>query len=508
MRVKKASVNVIVNFITYLLGFMPIFFVRRVFLMELGEAILGLNSLYTNIIGLLSIVELGIGTAIIFALYKPFAEDDKVKIKGYLDYYLKFYRTAGFIILTLGIAIIPFLKYFVKGQVGYLEVSICFIIFLLNTFLSYMFSGKICMLYVSQEGYKVSVLNTIAKVIIALLQIVFLKIYASFAVYLIIQLLVNAIYYLVINIYISKMYPWIKNTNGKLEKEEKASLSKNIKALFLHKVGGLAVLSTDNLIVSAFLSLDVLSKIGSYNMVITSAQNVIVSTLSGITASVGNLLTEDDNENSYIIHKRIFFLNFWIASFVVISIYNSINQFVVVWLNDSQLIDGLTLAILLINLYFVLMRSSVEAFKEAGGIYYQDRYSPIFEGVINLISSIVLVNLIGLPGVFLGTLISNFTVVFWVKPKVTYKYIFNKPLINYFKIYGKYSAIALIPLLITQIITNSIKSNYTISAFIINCMINMVVINGIYLIIFRKNKEFLYFKEIIFNMIKSKWKFK
>ena len=162
--------------------------------------------------------------------------------------------------------------------------------------------------------------------------------------------------------------------------------------------------------------------------------------------------------------------------------------------------------LILINLYFVAMRGSVEQFKMASGNYYQDRYAPIIEAVINLVTSLILVRYIGLTGVFIGTLISNFTVVFWVKPYIVYKYVFDKNLVEYFKMYFRYLLIALLPLFITNILTSSLKYNYTVTDFILNCSINIVTINIIYIIVFYKSEEFKYFINILNNITKKIFK--
>lgn len=502
MRTKRAGINVVINFITYVISFLPVFIVRRVFLNTLGDELLGLSSLYTNIIGLLSIVELGIGTAIIFSLYKPFADNDRVKIKGYLNYYAKFYRIIGIIILVCGLLITPFLKIFINNDINILEAQGYFILFLLNTLISYMFSYKLSMLYVSQQGYIVAIGTTISKIIIAALQIILLKLAPDFNVYLIIQLVINLIYYLMINRIINKQFEWLNKTDGILDKEEKLELAKNIKALFIHKVGGLLVLSTDNIIISAFINLNVVSKYNSYNLVINSLQNVITTAFSSITASIGNLLTEKNDDKAYEVHKKLYFLNFWIASLVVISLFNTIKQFIILWLGKSQILDDFTVIIILINLYFMLMRSSVDTFKEAGGIYHQDRYSSLFEAGINLIFSIILVRKIGLPGVFIGTLISNFSVLFWVKPKMVYKYVFKKSLKEYYVTYIKYFLITLIMMLITNFATKDLREIYTISAFLLNCIVNLLIINISYITIFYRNKNFKFYKEIVLNNCK------
>ncbi|ATD54371.1 lipopolysaccharide biosynthesis protein [Clostridium chauvoei] len=504
MRTKKAAINVGVNILTYILIFIPTFIVRKIFLNTLGDNLLGVNSLYNNIISLLSVVEMGIGSAIVFSLYKPYAEGNKSKIKAYLKYYGRLYRIIGFIVLGLGIGLMFFLNIFIKGQINMVDARIYFLIFLLDTFFSYLFSYKICILNVAQEGYRVSIATCISKFTISVLQIIFLMIYPSFYIYIIIQVLVQLIYYIGINWYINKKYSWLNTVDGKLDEEEKNSLIKNVKALFLHKVGALMVFSTDNLIISAFINLKTVTKFNNYSMVLNIFQNVINNAFSGITASIGNLLVEKDDDSAYIIHKRLFFLSFWCVSFITISLFNTINQFITIWMGETQRIDTLTITVLLINFYFVLMRSSVDKFKEGSGQYYQDRYAAIIESAVNLVASIILVKILGLPGVFIGTLISNFTVVFWVKPKIVYKYVFKKNLLDYFKMYFKYLLIGLIPFVITTICTTNLRGSSSLIYFILNCLVNVVIINVIYIVIFYKTEEFNYFKNLIFTVIKRR----
>lgn len=503
MRTRKAMINVVVSILTFILGFLPGFIVRKIFLDTLGTELLGLNSLYTNIIGYLSIVEMGIGTAIIFSLYKPFAEGDKTKIKGYLNYYSKFYKVAGLIILILGLLLVPILKVFIKDNINMKDASIYFILFLINTYISYLFSYKLCILNVAQEGYKISIATTISKILVAILQALLLIKYSSLYIYILIQIVINLIYYILMNLYIDKKYNWLKNIKGKISLEEKDSLIKNVKALFLHKIGSIVVFGTDNLVISAFINLCAVSKVNSYNMIISAVQGIIGNSMNAITPSIGNLLVEDNKKLAYTVHKRIFFLNFWVVSFIIISLFNTITQFVKLWLGDTQILSEFTISIILVNTYFQLMRSSVERFKDGSGNYYQDRYAAFFEAIINLIVSIMLVNIIGLPGVFLGTFISNISVVFWIKPKITYKYVFEKPLKDYFKMYFKYLLIAIIPLIITNFLTYKIKYINSIYMFVINCIINIFVINGLYLIFFWNNKEFKYFKSLIIKIFKK-----
>ena len=501
MRTKKSIINSSANILALIIMFIPNIIIRKIFLDSLGSEMLGLTSLYTNIISWLSIFEMGVGSAIVFSLYKPYSINDYKSIKSYIDFYGKFYRKIGLIILIASLLISPFIKYFISDNVNYNIASIGLILYAINTFISYIFSYRLCILNVAQEAYIITLGTSISRLIIFIVQVVMLKTYPNFILYIIIQIVINLIYFIIINMYISKRFTWINGKGEELKDAEKSNLTRNINALFMHKIGTLVLQSTDNIVISKFLGLTTLAKYTNYQIVINVLQSLVDSILGGLTGSLGNLIAEGDINKSYNIHKKIFFMSFWITSFIVISIYNTLNQFVVLWVGEQNLINTFTFNIILINTYFFTMRGSVEQFKSASGVYYQDRYAPLAEAIINLVVSITLVKYMGLSGVFIGTLISNITVVFWVKPYIVYKYIFNKSIIKYFKTYFKYLFIAIITLFVTSTITNNLKYNYDVFSFIANCLINIIVINVIYIFIFYKTEEFKYFKVIISNII-------
>ena len=501
MRTKKASINILFSILSYVISTIPVFLVRKVFLDTLGSELLGLNSLFSNILSYLSIVEMGIGSAIIFSLYRPYAENDQVKVKGYLQYYSKFYKIVGTTILVIGLLLVPGLDIFIKEQVNLFDAKMYFILFLINTVITYYFSYKLCILNVAQEGYKISIAMAISKLVISTLQIIFLKLNYNMYVYLLIQIIINLFYYLIINKYISVKYEWLEYTEGKINYSEKENLKKRISALFMHKIGNVIVFGTDNIVISYFINLNTVSKYNSYIMIINAFKNIIENMMNSITPSIGNLLVMDDKNKAYEVHKKLFFMSFWIVSTIVILLYNVITQFVQIWLDESQVLSKFTVAIILFNLYFQLMRSSVERFKEGSGNYHQDKYSAFIEAIINLIFSILLVKKIGLPGVFIGTLISNIMVVFWMKPLITYKYVFNKSVIEYFVMYFRFLIIGITTLFITTFITKGLVNYNNIYMFSINCVINILVVNIIYLIIFWKNKEFIFYKNLIKEFI-------
>lgn len=500
LRQKKAFLNSSINIITFVIIFLPNLFLQKLFIQILGEDIRGLNGLYSSIIGWLSIMDLGIGTAIVFSLYKPFAEKDYSRVRAYLNFYKKFYITIGCMIGILGAVIIPFLPFFVgNNNLDKNTIYIGFLLYLLNSIITYFFSSQLCIVIVAQDDFKITLGTTISKLITMIIQIILLYVYPNFIIFIFIQLIINLLYYIIINLYTLKSYPWIKNNKDYLEREEKNFLIRNVRAMFAHRIGSLLVFGTDSIVISKFLGLSTLGLYSNYQLIINGAQSLVGSLLHGLTSSIGNLLVDKNAHYVSNIHKKIFFLNFWITSFMTISLFNTLNQFIAIFFGAQYLIDNLTFIVIIINFYFLLMRGSIERFKEASGNYYQDRYAPLIEGIVNLVVSLILVKYIGLAGVFIGTLVSNFTVLFWVQPHIVYKYVFHQKLSNYIIMYFKYLVLFISILIISDLLVKPFKIQYNILCFSLNCLINIIFINVAYIIIFYKTDNFKY----CYSMIKT-----
>lgn len=505
MRTKKALVNVITSFFAFIIGYIPQFIIRKYFFIALGEDYLGVNSLYSSVIGYLAIAELGIGTAIIYSLYKPYNEKDYKLVSQLINFYGRVYKLVGCVVLVMGIIVTPFLHYFIKdNSINLINLRVCFLLFLGNTVISYFFSYKQCLISVVQENYILSIGNTICKILICIFQIVGLKLLPSFEIYLFIQLIIQGVYFGVLNYYIDKRFNWIDKNDTELDTEAKGKLFHNIKALFIHKIGGLLVNGTDNILLSAMVSLASVAKYNNYNMVIAALKNMYGTALDTLTPSIGNLLVEKDYKYAKVIHDRIYFATFWLTSIVVTICYNCLTQFIVLWMGKEQVLDMFTLNCIYICMYFAMMRTSIEKFKDGSGNFSQDRFAPLIEGGLNLLISIVALRYYGMAGVFLGTVISDFLVIFWTKPIVTYKYVFMCSSKIYYIQYFKYVFIFLINLSVTNYITRNISVQYSIGMFVCNVLVNFIIINTILLLWFFRKEEFIYYKELILMKLKGK----
>lgn len=497
----RASLNSFVNVGNYMLMILPNFMVRKVFIESLGITLLGLNSLYQNILGILMVSELGISYAISYALYKEVASDNKVRIKGFVNYYVKVYRVVSLVILVLGLAVLPILPRMANANIP--NMKIYFLIYLADTVITYLFSAKFCLLNVTEQNYIFSTVYTLTTLATAILQIIMLEYAPNYMSFLIIKISFTAIQLIILNIIVKKKFAWLKSVEGKISKADIKDLFKNIKALFYHKFGSLILLSTDNIVISAFLNLRLVGIFNNYYLVISGMQTLMVRFFDGLAASIGNLLTEKNEEKSYLTFRNLFFMAFVIVSTISIILLNSINQFINIWLGKGFDIDSLTIFFLVMNFYFLGMRLSIEKFKETAGLYHEDRYMALIQAVINLVLSIVLIKMIGLAGVFIATFISNYTLEFWIKPKIVYRDIFKRNVFEYFIRYFKFFAIFLVMFALNRFLFSSIAQIATIPMFILNCFLNGVLTLTVYIILFRKYREFNYLKSIVMSILKK-----
>lgn len=503
-RSKKSIKNFIYALVGQSLGLIVSFISRIVFIKILGSEYLGLNGLFTNILTVLSLAELGIGEAITFSLYKPLADDDREKCAMLMQFYKKTYICIGLIILVVGISITPLLPFLIKDIPNIEYINIIYILFVINTSFSYFYSYKRNLIIADQKRYIATFFRYLFYVILNVTQMIFLLINHSYFIFLILQITFTIIENLCISVKANKMYPYLKNKNStRLDKKSKNEIVKNTKAMMMHRIGSVVVNSTDNLLLSAFSGLSVVGIYSNYYLIINALNLVFGQFFNSLTASVGNLIASEDKNKQYDIFKKIDFLNFWIYSFSSICLLCLLNNFIEVWLGKEYVFSYSIIIIIIINFYVNGMRKTILMFKDAAGLFYQDRWKSIIEAIINLIVSIILVIKYGAIGVFIGTFVSSITTCLWVEPFVLYKYCFDKNVKNYFKQY-----------IMRFILTVSLAScMYFICSFspfniyislILNGLLCAVIINFLYWIFYHNTEEYKYVKSEIFNKILKK----
>lgn len=501
-RTRSSLINIIVALIGQLIGLIVSFIARIYFIRVLGAEYLGINALFTNILTMLSLVELGIGPAIIFSLYKPLAEKNTTKVLALMKFYQKVYSIVGIIIGVLGLCIIPFLPYIIKDISINNELNFAFSLFVINAATTYFLSYKRNLIIADQYRYIATIYRYSFFTILNVLQISFLLITDSYIVFLFIQVLLTILENVFVSRHADKMYPFLRyKKSEKVDRKTLGEIIKNTKALVLHKIGGIVVSSTDNIIISVYVGILWVGLYSNYQLMINALNTIIGQFFSAITASVGNLGANESNNKSFSVFQNIFFFNFWIFGVCSICLLFLANPFIEIWLGNKFILEIEIIFILIINFFVNGMRKTSLTFTDAFGLYWYSRYKPIFEAIINLVLSLALVSKFGLVGVFFATLISTLTTCFWVEPKVLYKYGFNKPLNLYFKKYLVYTLAVMFGGIVTYVILLLIEGE-DIIAFFWKTSICFITPNIVFLIIFHRTKEFKYFYNLIKPIIK------
>ena len=507
MRKKNSIRNIIVALILNTINILIGFVAQKIFINTLGQTYLGINGLFTNIISMLSIADLGIGAAITYNLYKPIAEDNKERISILINFYKKSYRIIALVVLILGCLIMPFLTSIIsKNDIQNININIyiVFALFLIDTVASYLLTYKRSILYANQKNYIINLVHIGYILILNIIQVVILLFTHNYYLYLIIKIICRILENVIITIIVNKMYPYLrKRTTSKLDSETKIDINRRLKASIFHNVGGFCVLGTDNIIISKFLGISYVGLYSNYYLIINTVNTLLAQIFSGITASLGNLLVEKNNEKSFDIAKKIMFANFWIYSFATIAIYEMINPFIKIWLGENFLFDDLTVIILSLNFYFQGMRRTMQVFAEAAGICYENRYVPLAEAIVNIIASIILVKIMGLPGVFLGTIISSLVLHCYSFPKYIYKQLFNQKPIKYIIENIKYLIVMLIALILTTVFVNICAIQNIYLQIIINALLCITIPNLIFYLKYKNSEQFKYYKELVKNILKK-----
>lgn len=500
MRTNNSIRNILFGLVGQMIAIVLTFVGQRFFISILGTVYLGLNGLFTNVLSLLSLAELGIGTAIIYSLYKPLSNGDKIKISSLVNFYAKAFKIIAVITFIMGLILMPFLKYFAKGAQSIDNLYVYYFLFLLNNALTYLFSYKKSLIIADQKSYIVTIIRYSFFIPLSILQIVILYLTKNYLLYLMLLLVFNVIENIIISIWADKLYPFITEYKKvRLNNEDKNILYRNIKALINHRLGAVIVNGTDNIIISFFMGVYYVGLYSNYLIIINALNMIINQIFSSITASVGNLNSEDSKEKSYQIYKAILFANFWLFGFCSISLIALLNPFISIWVGSKYMLDFSIVAIISINFYVNGIRRTTLVFRDSLGLFWHDRYKPIIEALINIVLSILLVKYLGVFGVLLGTFVSTIITSSWVEPYVLFKHGFKKKMKEY--LYNAFyytlviSVIGGITLILTQYISTMVQSNY-LSLFVLMGTL-AIVPNLLIYIYFYKTDEMKYIRTII-----------
>lgn len=490
---------------TYIITFLLQMLNRKILVYTLPAEYLGLNGLFSNILLMLSLAELGVGSAIIYSLYQPLREENFEVVQSLMELYRKVYISIGIIVLVLGGSLTPFLHVFIaKMPQSIANLKIYYLLYVINTGMSYFFAYKRSLVICDQKQYLVTIVETVGKIFLNFGQIIILWKTRNFLYYLILQVISTTGVNCCISVMADRLYPHLKTEKAKpLDAKILQTIKKNVMAMFCHKIGNVIVNATDNLIITKFVSLVATGLYSNYTLITAALNGVVGQVFSSLTASVGNLIAENNPEYDKIIFHRILFLNYWIYAFCSICVCCLINPFIALFFGPQYVLGVLCTIVISVNFYLSGMRKTVIIFKDAAGIFWNDRYKALAESIVNLIFSIPFAIKWGIVGVLVGTTISTLTVAFWIEAYVLYKYHFKRSVKEYFLTQMLYGILTLA----VGIVVYYFSRLYYIENFmdlLIMSIICAIVINIFLALCFFKTLNFIFYKEKIKDICKKK----
>ena len=433
-RLKKSMRNSVFGIIGLLSSLIVSFATKSVFIKLLGAEYNGVNGLYTNILLVLSLAELGFASSIAYALYKPLKEKDEVATAALMNYFAKIYRIIAVVVACVGACCIPFLQYLIAEDLSTLpftlnQLRIYFALFLTNTVLSYLLAYKRTIVTADQNNYIVSAVDYSCNIALNLLQIVLLLITHNYYAYLGIMIAKTVLNNLIIHIIATKKYPYLnKYKKVHLELAQKKLIIKNVKAMFLHKIGAVAINSTTTIIISAFVGVVDAGIYGNYLMLVTQVNSFVVMIFTAVTASVGNLCVNESKDLQYAVFKRIQYLSDFFAVFCFVCFVCLFNPFIKIWIGEEMLFSMPIVIVISLNVFVSFIRKAVLTFRDAMGLFVMDWYKPIIEAVVGIALAIGLSYVWGTFGILVGNIFPMICSSMIIENYVLFKYGLQKSL--------------------------------------------------------------------------------
>lgn len=478
---------------------------RIVFIRCLSAEYLGVNGLFSNVLSMLSLAELGIGSAIVFALYKPLADNNQKEIAALMHFYGKAYKIIGCVVAGVGLLLLPFINTIIGETPNISEnINIIYLLYLFNTALSYFFSYKTSLLNADQKNYIITLFSTGTTVLQYIIQWIILFATKNFLLYLIIQAACTFLYNILISLYVTKGYKYInKYKNEKINPQIKKNLFVNIKALIVTKISGILVNSTDNIIITALQGL-VVTGINSNYVLLTNTLNSLLNVIfTGMTGSIGNANSLMNHKERYSLFKSINFLNFWLYGWSTIAFIILSNEIVLLLFGEEYIVDIRIVVIMSVNYYTVGMQNAIWTFYNTLGLFRHGQYLGLITGFINVVLSLFLGREWGLFGILFATFLSRLLTNLWYSPYALFRYGFQKNVFLYLKKYIIYILILIFTLGINYYLTRFELENLLITV-ILKLIISILVPNIVFCLIFFKTSEFRYVISKVLFVIKRK----
>lgn len=516
LRIEHSAKNIKFAWLMQIVHVFGQFISRTVIIMVLSVEYVGLSGLFSNVLSMLSLAELGIGEAIVFSLYGPIARGDIKEINSIMKFYQKIYIGVGIFIIAAGVSLTPFIDYLIKDVPDIPYLHTIYVMYVVNSAMSYFFSYKATFIRANQNNYIVTVNEEIFNISSIIIRSILLILTKNYLLFMGLGIAILFLQNVNITRIANKRYPYLKEKlSEKIPRETFRQIKKNTAAMVLHKVGTIIVFATDNVIISKFLGLASVGIYSNYYTLTSALTSFINKFFTSISASVGNLAVTENVEKQEKTLFQVLFINFWLYTFGSSGLFALLNPFIGnIWLGQEYTFNMIIVFLIVFKNYLTGMRKSAQTFKNAKGLYWHNKYMPIYESMINLVLSIILVNLVGIAGVLLGTIISSLFTCVWIEPHVLYKYGFRKGSGKYVKKYIQYMVVFFISIVLSWAVCygielaaggdSGLRSMKTIGVFVVQFVCVIGVSNGFLWLLYRKSDEYKYLLDVVKKKVLKK----
>lgn len=501
-RTKNMVRSTVFGFASKIISIVLPFVSRTVILYVLGEQYLGLSSLFTSILSFLSLAELGMGAAMVYSMYKPIAQNDNSTICALLNMYRRFYRLIGCIITLLGLAVLPLLNVLIKEDVpADINIYLLYLIYLLNTVLSYfLFAYKLSVLQAYQRNdieSKISMVVTPLSYIVMLTMLLITKNYYAYIVWTPVFTIITNLIRLV---YVNRNYPQLK-PNGEVSPELKKSITKKVGALIGTKLNTVVINAADNIVIAAFFGITTIAMYGNYYYILSAVVGFLGICYGAMTAGLGNSIQTETLEKNYNDFMKFSFINAWLIGWCSICFVCLYQPFMMLWVGEELMFPFYIAVEFAIYFYIYQIRRIPVVYKDAAGIWWEDRFRPYVSMIINIVLNLILVQFIGISGIILSTVISLCVSIPWENYMV-FKHVFHRSSKPYYLRMAFYILITILVCIATYVICALIDNSPTM--FFAKMGICIVVPNVMFALVYHKIREFSEAKALLLRIVLKK----
>lgn len=496
--IKNGMWGSVYQIITILLGFVG----RTVFIRCLGAQYLGISGLFTNILTIFSLTELGFSSAISFHLYRQLADNSQKEISGIMNFYKGVYRVVALIILVLGCSSMPLLQYIIKESPFDIQyIRLVYFIYVFKSVSTYFFSYNFTLIQADQKKYLLTKIDIILHVIVSAVNIFTLVVFRNYIIYLVTEIVIGILGNFLKTLRVKKEYPYL-NKNEKLSKKSRKKIWKDVSNIFAGKVSTVIVTSTDNLLISSIINVTAVGLYSNYSMIITYITNFLTQFTSATQASLGNMLAQESKEYSYTVLKRLTTILYFVTSFCTVSLVVLLNPFITAWIGEKYLLNFPIVLICVINFYIQIMKTPMWFSVGGLGYFKEDRNIAIYGAISNLLVSIIAANYLGLFGIFFGTAFSQLTQ--WIlKTKLYCKKYMNMKATEYALQVLRLAALSVVLAILTGGICYFVRCDNKYLTLFLKACVCLLVPNLLNYVLFHKSEDFRYLMSIF-----TRWKVK